>query len=41
VQAAYVKHLPGARGLRGKLMSIESVAELEDTLSSYLEENDL
>jgi nifR3 family TIM-barrel protein len=41
VQAAYVKHLPGARELRGKLMSIESVAELEDTLSSYLEENDL
>ncbi len=39
--AAYVKHLPGARELRGKLMQIETVAALEDTLSLYLEANGL
>jgi tRNA-dihydrouridine synthase B len=39
--AAYVKHLPGARELRGRLMQVETLAALEDTLSSYLDSNGL
>jgi tRNA-dihydrouridine synthase len=41
VTAAYVKHLPGARELRGKLMTVETLAELEDTMAAYLESNGL
>jgi nifR3 family TIM-barrel protein len=41
VTAAYVKHLPNARDLRGKLMQVETLAELEDTLALYLESNGL
>jgi nifR3 family TIM-barrel protein len=39
VQAAYVKHLPNARDLRGRLMQIESLVELEDALEAFLEDN--
>lgn len=41
VTAAYVKNLPHASELRGKLMQIESLSGLEDTLAAYLEENAL
>lgn len=37
VMAAYVKSLPNAAELRGKLMQIESMSALEDVLASYLE----
>lgn len=37
VMAAYVKHLPNARELRGTLMHVVGLAELEDVLSAYLE----
>lgn len=36
VMSAYVKRLPGARQLRGTLSRINSYAELEDLLESYL-----
>ena len=38
VMAAYVKHLPGARVLRERLMQTGYVAELEELLGRYLEE---
>lgn len=41
VTAAYVKHLPNARELRGKLMQVETLQELEDTMATYLESNGL
>jgi tRNA-dihydrouridine synthase B len=37
VMAAYVKHLPGARVLRERLMQTDYVAELEEVLGHYLE----
>lgn len=37
VMAAYVKHLPNARELRGTLMQLTRLAELEDVLAAYLE----
>jgi tRNA-dihydrouridine synthase B len=39
VSAPYVKRLPGARELRGKMMRTTRLAELEQLLHSYLEEN--
>lgn len=38
VTAAYVKYLPNARELRGRLMQVLTLDELENTLSSYLEQ---
>jgi len=41
VTAAYVKFLPNARELRGRLMQALTLRELEDVLSAYLEANGL
>ena len=41
LMAAYVKHLPGASTLRGRLMQVESMTELEDLLSTYMTERGL
>ena len=41
VMGAYLKDLPGAREVRGKIMQITSVSELEDTLNRYLVDNAL
>jgi tRNA-dihydrouridine synthase B len=41
VTAAYVKHLPNARDLRGKLMQVTTLNELQDLLSAYLESIEL
>jgi len=38
VMAAYVKHLPGARDLRGVMMQITTIAALEELFNSYLDE---
>jgi tRNA-dihydrouridine synthase B len=38
VMGAYIKHLPGARALRERLMQTDYVAELEELLGRYLEE---
>jgi tRNA-dihydrouridine synthase B len=40
VMAAYVKHLPNARELRGRLMHIETLTELEDTLAAWCDANE-
>ena len=37
VMAAYLKRLPGARGVRGALMMSKTLAEIEDHLGRYLE----
>ncbi len=39
VIAAYSKHLPGARELRGRLMSLERLDEIESVLNLYMETN--
>jgi nifR3 family TIM-barrel protein len=39
VMGAYVKHLPGARDLRGTMMQITSMAELEELFGNYLEQH--
>ena len=39
VMAAYIKRLPGARKLRGKMMRATRLAELHDILCGYLDEN--
>jgi tRNA-dihydrouridine synthase B len=39
VTSAYVKHLPGARELRGKMMQATRLVELEDLLHDYMEKN--
>lgn len=36
VLAAYLKRLPNARALRGRLMTVQALAELEDVMSAYL-----
>lgn len=41
VTAAYVKHLPNARELRGRLMQVETLRELEGVLAAWLDANDL
>ncbi len=41
VMAAYLKDLPEARELRGEIMRITSLTELEDTLGAYLQRNQL
>jgi nifR3 family TIM-barrel protein len=41
VTAAYVKFLPNARELRGRLMQVATLGELEDVLAAYLEDNGL
>ncbi len=38
VLAAYLKRLPSARSLRGRLMTVKMLAELEDVMSAYLAE---
>ncbi|HXV14978.1 MAG TPA: tRNA dihydrouridine synthase DusB [Candidatus Krumholzibacteria bacterium] len=38
VLAAYLKRLPNARTLRGRLMTVKLLAELEDVMSAYLAE---
>ena len=38
VLAAYLKRLPNARSLRGRLMTVKALAELEDVMSAYLAE---
>jgi tRNA-dihydrouridine synthase len=38
VMAAYLKRFPNARTLRGRLMSIKTLAELEDVMGAYLAE---
>jgi len=38
IMGAYVKHLPGARELRGAMMQITAFAELEDLFRNYLED---
>jgi tRNA-dihydrouridine synthase B len=38
VLAAYLKRFPNARTLRGRLMSIKTLAELEDVMGAYLAE---
>jgi tRNA-dihydrouridine synthase B len=38
VMAAYVKHLPSARELRGMMMQITTLTELEDLFQAYLDE---
>jgi nifR3 family TIM-barrel protein len=38
VLAAYLKRLPNARNLRGRLMTVKMLAELEDVMSAYLSE---
>ncbi|HEU4929800.1 MAG TPA: tRNA dihydrouridine synthase DusB [Candidatus Krumholzibacteria bacterium] len=38
VLAAYLKRLPNARALRGRLMTVKMLAELEDVMSAYLVE---
>ncbi|NIM20706.1 MAG: tRNA dihydrouridine synthase DusB [Candidatus Latescibacteria bacterium] len=39
ISAAYLRHLPGARNLRGKLMSLDCLADIEKALDQYLEKN--
>ena len=39
LMAAYVRFLPDARELRGRLMQVESLAELTDLLSSWCDEH--
>jgi hypothetical protein len=36
--AAYVKNLPGARELRGRIMGVATVGQLEDLLGQYSRE---
>lgn len=36
VMAAYLKRMPGARGVRGALMQVRTLAEVEDVLGGYL-----
>ena len=38
VLAAYLKRLPNARALRGRLMTVKMLAELEDVMLAYLAE---
>lgn len=38
VLGAYLKRLPNARNLRGKLMTVRMLAELEDVMNAYLAE---
>jgi len=38
VLAAYLKRLPSARSLRGRLMTVTALAELEDIMNAYLAE---
>jgi tRNA-dihydrouridine synthase B len=38
VLAAYLKRLPNARTLRGRLMTVKMLAELEDVMGAYLAE---
>ena len=38
VMAAYVRHLPGSRDLRGFMMQITTIAALEELFNSYLDE---
>jgi len=38
VLAAYLKRLPNARALRGRLMTVKMLAELEDVMHAYLAE---
>jgi tRNA-dihydrouridine synthase B len=38
VLAAYLKRLPHARALRGRLMTVKALAELEDVMAAYLVE---
>lgn len=37
IMAAYLKRLPGVRELRGRLMTCERLADLEELLASYLD----